>query len=126
MLDAAPRWTNFPNRVPVLVNAQEGISNAERLESVENDFRRTRAHEIVGRMSRYPTATQRSRALTGMFRELLAKPGYVFVGGRPVRIACIAVENQRPGFQCFLEAFLAECNCLAVIVRTYDFKIHRT
>jgi hypothetical protein len=59
-----------------------------------------------------------------MFRELFAKPGNIFVGGSPVRIACIAVENQRAGFQRFFEAFMSECNCLAVVVRTNDFKIH--
>jgi hypothetical protein len=59
-----------------------------------------------------------------MFRELLAKPGNVFMGGRPVRVASIAVENQRAGLQRFFKAFLTERNCLAVIVRTYDFKIH--
>jgi len=46
------------------------------------------------------------------------------MGGRPVRVACITVEHQRAGFQRFFEFFLAECNCLVVVVRTNDFEIN--
>jgi hypothetical protein len=44
--------------------------------------------------------------------------------GKPVRVARIAVEHHRVGFQFFFELFAAECNGLAVIVRAYDFEIH--
>ena len=62
--------------------------------------------------------------LARVLRELLSKFGYVFVGGRPVRVACITVEHQRTGFQCFFEFFLTECNGLVVVVRTNNFEIY--
>ena len=55
--------------------------------------------------------------------ELFSKPGNVFVGWGPVSVACIAVEDKRAGLQSFFEFFLAESNCLAVIIWTYDFEI---
>jgi hypothetical protein len=62
--------------------------------------------------------------LGGILRELLSKSGNVFVGGRPVRVACITVEHQRTGLQRFFEFFPTECNCLVVVVRTNDFEIN--
>ena len=63
-------------------------------------------------------------ALACILRELLPEFGNVCTGWRPVRIACIAVEQQVIGFQPFFEFFLTECNCLVVIVRTNNFEIH--
>jgi hypothetical protein len=63
-------------------------------------------------------------ALTWILRELLSEVGDFFMGGRPVRVACIAVEQQCAGFQRFFEFFLAECNCLVVVVGTNDFEIN--
>ena len=63
-------------------------------------------------------------ALTWILRKLLSEVGDVFMGGRPVRVACITVEHQRAGFQRFFEFFLAECNCLVVVVRTNNFEIY--
>jgi hypothetical protein len=34
------------------------------------------------------------------------------------------MENQRAGFQRLFEFLMTEGNCLAVVVRTYDFEIH--
>jgi hypothetical protein len=59
-----------------------------------------------------------------ILRQLLANFGNVFMGGRPVRVACIAVEHQRARFQFRFELFLIECNCLVVILRTYDFEVY--
>jgi hypothetical protein len=58
-----------------------------------------------------------------MLRELLSKLDNLFVSGRPVRIARIAVEHQRVRFQLGLEFFLTEGNRLVVVIRTYNFKI---
>jgi hypothetical protein len=33
------------------------------------------------------------------------------------------VKHQRAGFQRFFEFFMAECDCLVVVVRTYNFEI---
>src|SRR5277367_22369 len=63
-------------------------------------------------------------ALTWILRKLLSEVGDVFMGGRPVRLARITVEYQRAGFQPFFEFFMAECNCLVVVVRTNDFEIN--
>jgi len=46
------------------------------------------------------------------------------MGRRPVRVAGIAVEYQRPGFQRFFEFLMAERNGLAVVVRANDFEIY--
>jgi hypothetical protein len=61
------------------------------------------------------------RALT--LRQLLPDFGDIFMRRRPVRIACIAMENQRAGFQLGLEIFPVERNRLIVVVRTNNFKI---
>jgi hypothetical protein len=58
-----------------------------------------------------------------MLRKLLSEVGNIFVGGRPVRAACITVEYQRTRFQCRFEFFLTECNCLVMVVRTYNFEL---
>ena len=36
------------------------------------------------------------------------------------------MEHQRARFQFRFELFLIECNCLVVVVRTYDFEIQRS
>jgi hypothetical protein len=59
-----------------------------------------------------------------ILRQPLSNPGDVFMGGRPVRVAGIAVEHQHAGFQRFFESFLAECNGLVVVVRTNNLDIH--
>jgi hypothetical protein len=59
-----------------------------------------------------------------MLRELLSETDNIFVRRRPVRIAGIAVEDQRVRFQLGFELLLAEGNRLVVVVRTYDFKIY--
>jgi len=46
------------------------------------------------------------------------------MGGRPVRVACITVEHQGTGFQRLFEFLLIECNCLVMVVRTYNFEFH--
>jgi hypothetical protein len=58
-----------------------------------------------------------------ILRELFPESGNVLVGGKPVRVASIAVENQRIGLQRVFEFFLTECNCLAMVVRAYDLEI---
>lgn len=55
---------------------------------------------------------------------MLAKFGDLFLRWRPVRLASIAVEHHRAGFQRFLELFPAERDGLVMVVRTYNFKIH--
>jgi len=62
-------------------------------------------------------------ALAGLLRELLSNPGDHFTGRRPVRLARIAVEDQRTGFQGRFEFFVIEGHCLIVVVRTVDLKI---
>jgi hypothetical protein len=59
--------------------------------------------------------------LARILRELLSNFGIVFMGGMPVRVACITVEHQRSGFQHFFKFFLTECNSLVVVVRTNNF-----
>jgi hypothetical protein len=70
-----------------------------------------------------PGEARRVLRLGGMLRELLSKLNNVLVRRRPVRIAGIAVEYQRVRFQLSLQLFLAECDRLIVVVRTYNFKI---
>jgi hypothetical protein len=55
--------------------------------------------------------------------ELPSKVGDVLMRGRPVRVACVAVEHQVIGLQGFFEFSLTEGNRLLVVVRTYDFEI---
>jgi hypothetical protein len=71
-----------------------------------------------------PGEARRVLRLGGMLRELLSKFDNVFVRRWPVRIACVAVEDQSVRFQLGFEFFLAECNRLVVVIRTYDFKIY--
>ena len=47
-----------------------------------------------------------------------------FMRRGPVRVACIAVEDNSAGFECGFEAFPIERNCLPVVVRTCNFEIH--
>src|ERR1035438_2966980 len=65
-----------------------------------------------------------SPPLASILRELPSNFGNVVMGGRPVRVACIAVEHQPTGFQRLFEFLLTECNRLVVVVRTYNFEIH--
>lgn len=58
-----------------------------------------------------------------ILRKLLSKSGDVLVGGKPLRVAGIAVKNQRVRLQRFFEFFPAEHNGLIVIVRADDFEI---
>lgn len=45
------------------------------------------------------------------------------MGGRPVRIARVAVKDERAGFQGFFEFFSTKRDGLIVIVRTNDFEV---
>jgi hypothetical protein len=76
------------------------------------------------RVLRRNDASAIERSLGGMLRELLSKSDDVFVRRWPVCVARIAVEHQRVRFQLGFEFFLAECNRLIVVVRTYNFKIY--
>jgi hypothetical protein len=56
-------------------------------------------------------------------REFPPKAGDFFTGRRPVRIACVTVEDQRAGLQRFFEFFPTERNCLVVVVRTVNIEL---
>ncbi|MCU1335020.1 MAG: hypothetical protein JWO19_601 [Bryobacterales bacterium] len=74
--------------------------------------------------SEAPSLAQPSPALARTLGQLLANFGNVFVGRRPIRVACIAVEHERSRFQFRFEFFLIECNRLVVVVRTYNFGVY--
>jgi hypothetical protein len=62
-------------------------------------------------------------ALAFLAGELLPKFDDVFVGGRPIGIAGIAVEEEAAGLLSIVELLLAQLDCLIVIVRTDNLEL---
>ncbi len=62
--------------------------------------------------------------LAGVLRKLFAHLGNLFMGRIPIRVAGIAVEDQRAGLQLLFEFLLIEGNGLIVVVGTDHFEIH--
>lgn len=83
--------------------------------------RPTIGDDLINRIDR---AGKARPALARILRELFSNLGDNFVGGGPVRIACVAVEHQRTRLQLCVEFIPTERYRLTVIIRTNNFEIH--
>jgi hypothetical protein len=70
-----------------------------------------------------PARKCQPRTLFRILGEFLSRHSNLAPRWRPIRVARIAVEQERTGFQDFLEPFLAHSHHLVVVIRANNLKV---